>query len=35
MAVYPAKYVGLNAFERANAMAGLPIGFEPLPPQKQ
>ena len=35
MAVYPAKYVGLNAFERANAMANLPIGFEPLPPQKQ
>ena len=35
MPVYPAKYVGLSAQERANAMAGLPIGFEPLPPQKQ
>jgi hypothetical protein len=30
MAVYPAKYVGLNAFERANAMAGLPIGFQDI-----
>ena len=35
MPVYPSKYVGLNAFERANAMAGLPIGFEALPQQKQ
>ena len=34
MPVYPAKYVGLNAYERANAMAGLPIGFEALPRQE-
>jgi hypothetical protein len=34
MPVYPAKYIGLTGQERANAMAGLPIGFEDLPSQK-
>ena len=30
MPVYPAKYIGLTGQERANAMAGLPIGFQDI-----
>ena len=33
MPIYPAKYAGLNAYERANAMEGLPINFQNISAQ--